>query len=96
MLMSDWIASNVNFAQCIYIVIVLLVILYLVATLCKCVYSLNPRVITLLILNLYIAFSSNYIFSKEALEFIDIISLIPRPRQAFVAALQASLVETWE
>ena len=44
--MSDWIASNVNFAQRIYIVIVLLMILYLVATLCKCVYSLNPRVIT--------------------------------------------------
>ena len=45
---------------------------------------------------LYIAFSSNYIFSKEALKFIDIISLIPRPRPPCVAALQASLVETWE
>ena len=45
---------------------------------------------------LYLTFSSNYIFSKEALKFIDIISLIPRPHPAFVAALQASLVETWE
>ena len=45
---------------------------------------------------LYFAFSSNYIFRKEALEFIDIISLIPRPHPAFVAALQASLVGTWE
>ena len=35
-------------------------------------------------------------FFKEALKFIDIISLIPRPRSPFVAVLQASLVGTWE
>ena len=31
-------------------------------------------------------------FPKEELKFIDIISLIPRPHPAFVAALQASLI----
>ena len=45
---------------------------------------------------LYLAFCINYIFFKEVLEFIDIISLIPRPRSPCVAVLQASLVWTWE
>ena len=35
-------------------------------------------------------------FFKEALKFIDILSLIPRPHPPFVAVLQASLVWTWE
>jgi len=35
-------------------------------------------------------------FFKEALMFIDIISLIPRPCSPSVAVLQASLVWTWE
>ena len=37
-----------------------------------------------------------FIFSKEAVKFIDIIILILRSRPPCVAALQASLVETWD
>ena len=45
--------------------------------------------------DLFVNIFNYFFFFKEA-KFIDIISLIPRPRPPCVAALQASLVETWE